>query len=882
MIKGKFLVLLTYLWVVVSTGLSLYISLLLIFRPSPLFPSSYWDIRWLWIFAILFGSIVALFFLAADRLLLFFALLSVAFLIIVPLFTIDILLPYLTVALILLIGFGVGDTVIQTVLRGVHLSKIERFAISVLMGLGIIMILRSFQGAFGLFSFPITVGGLGILFFLFVLTKIKRWINTILLQVEQLGQFFREGNIANVALILAVFVLLFAPSWMIALAPPIRYDELTYHLSGSQFYVEQGGIIPFPEGGNNPWLHYAEMLYSLGIELGGLATPRLFHLTMTLLSVLFVYLLGNRLFNRRTGIIAGLLFFSIPLVAYEGATGYIDLFVTAFTTAFGFCLLGYSSDLSGRWLILAGFFGGIGLGIKLSAGPILVGFLACFAVLSLFQKTFFKILFSMGVMGSIILILCLPWWIRDYSWTGDPFFPYGGDLVRKLSTPIIEPARSTQSTVINSDLIRFISYPIDIVLNSRKYYHEAPGGMVATMPFLALPLWLFSSFIPNRTKKFILVGLCGSMIAIGVMMIVNNALLRYALPVFPWFTLSAVANVYVIYKHLENKESWLGGNLLFLLLLAFGFSTRLPIIARLSENLPQRLPINYFLGRENREDYLSRNLPVYDAYQFIDQQPGGRHRVLSVGNEFRLYTSSRIDGVWDVKEAHQLLISAHNESELATELLRRGYEYILINQPEVEYVTWKYDYPILNQSHFLVRYCQLIFAKNGILVYKIFPEPLVLPQPNNLVQNESFEETSGDQLVAWYQDGSIFISNEAYEGTRSLLLYGPLSDKFGWVKQKLEIESNQLYTFGYWAKALGNNAILLMQLRWLDENENLIESDEIWKNVETEWNWFYWYSQSPQNSKFVEIYLSLGNSEGVLFDQVCLAAGQTCPMKEQP
>ncbi len=264
--------------------------------------------------------------------------------------------------------------------------------------------------------------------------------------------------------------------------------------------------------------------------------------------------------------------------------------------------------------------------------------------------------------------------------------------------------------------------------------------------------------------------------------------------------------------------------LVLVLVLVYLFSTRPPFIVRIWENLPQRLPVNYFLGRESREAYLSRTLPVYDAYRFIDTQPGGRHRVLSVGNEFRLYTQSRIDGVYDVAEAQNLLVSAQNEAELAAQLKEHGYDFVLINQPEVEYVSWKYAYPILQQSDFLNRYAELVFAQKGIYVYQLRPEGVKLISPNNLLSNAGFEEINAENPSSWGREGTILLSNDALEGEWAVLLYGPLSSNgFGYLWQQVPIEEGKIYTVGYWLRAYSHQpALFLMRVAWLDQSGQFI------------------------------------------------------------
>lgn len=864
-------------------ALGIWLALNLLVNPSP-FPSSYWDLRWVGGYSLaLLGIAVSH---CAKRIKWLFYVTSVFLvaLLIIPVFTLGLWKTYLALGLITVIALGFGSWLLERLWGSRPIFILDHFILAFLLGLGGLMILRSLQGAIRAFSTPWTWIGLIGLALVFVFPQVKDWVDQAraIKFWKSWGDWPEEKKSFMVALAIAG-ILLWGASWLIALAPPTRYDELTYHVAGPSYYLQQGGIVPYPEGSNNPWLHYVEVLYSLGLEIGGEAAPRLMHLSMALISSGFVFLLGQKLINRRAGLVAAVLFFSLPVVAYEGATAYIDLFITAYTTAAAYALLSwYLEGYDNRWLIVFGILAGLAVGMKLTAAPVVAVMLLILVGMGL-KKRYRPGLKILGLVFGIILLLSAPWFIRDWVWTGDPFFPYGQWLWVKifpsLSASVSVPSPSVGS--LRETALRLLRYPLDLIFNSRRYYHEAPGGMVVALPFLAIPVFLISEHLSKRTRKVLAVALGMSVLAVGFTFFANNALLRYALPIFPWLVLAAGANFELLLQAFESSPKVKHGQVLGLLLvLVYLLSTRPPFIVRIWENLPQRLPINYFLGRESREAYLSRTLPVYDAYRFIDAQPGGRHRVLSVGNEFRLYAQARIDGVYDVAEAHNLLVSAQSEADLAERLKEYGYDFILINQPEVEYVSWKYTYPILQQSDFLNHYAELVFARRGIYVYQLRPEGVNLPSPYNLLNNAGFEEINAENPASWGREGTILLSNDALEGERAVLLYGPLSSNgFGYLWQQVPVEEGKIYTVGYWLRAYSDqSALFLMRVVWLNQSGQIIGEEEFWKNVEPEWTWYYFYTSAPREAAFARVYASTGGDQGVLVDAVCMAEGQRCPL----
>ncbi|MDO9085562.1 MAG: glycosyltransferase family 39 protein [Anaerolineaceae bacterium] len=782
--------------------------------------------------------------------------------------------------MLILVAMGAGETFLKLLLRKEIEDKMENLVISLLLGFGIVMILVMIQGFLNAFSPLVTWVGIGLMGLLFVVPNLKKWFLTI---KEVLKKFFslwdNEIFLPYLSLFFGIFLILLIPSWLIAHSPPMRYDEMTYHLTAPLLYLERGGIVIYPEGGMTVWMHYAEMLFTLAIQTAGLTLTRVFHLLFGLLSIAITYLFGQRLANKKTGIIAALLLFSIPVVGYESATAYIDFFVTAYTTAVGFTMLLFWQEQNPRWLLVAGFLGGIGLGIKLTGGPVIAAMVGIFIIIAIFQRFSVKKYLWIGGMILLIVVLAMPWFIRDTFWTGDPFYPYGNMFLQRLSQTSVTGGTSQQISFL-SNLAKFVTYPVDITFNSYRYYHEAPGGMASVLPLMAIPLFLFSAQCKKQEKIIALILLGTSIVSVWIMLLINIALIRYALPVFPWLAVNAAMNINIVSDYFSSKRGRVGGSFLLMIGLLYVFSTRLPLIARLYDNLPQRLPVNYFLGLESKEEYLSRNLAVYDAFQFIDVQENGPHRVLSIGNEFRLYTKSRIDGIYDVAEAHKIVSSADNYDSLAKALEAAGYDFILVNQREIDFRLWKYSepYPILHNSEFINLYGKLKFAKNGIFVYAFVPSKIPFPEAENLLLNPGFEDLIHEYNIKdWEEVGLIERSVNAIEGEYSLKLFAPLSEQgLNYIYQKVAVDQNQIYTLGYWVKS-DENAVFLMQIRWLDGHSNIISKEEEWKNVSQDWRWISMFSQAPVGAKYAEIYASLGGSVNALVDEICFSAGQQCP-----
>jgi len=863
----------------ILTFINAYIGLKILNNPSP-FISSHWDIRWALLFGFAFLFIGVLFIFSKHKLLFILSFIGLSLLMIIPIFTISLGKTYLVFILLILLAFGAGQAFLKLLLKNEIKDRMESLVISLLLGFGIIMILVMVQGFLNAFTPLVTWVGIGLMGLLFVVPNLKKWFLTIKEVLYNIILIWdNEIRLSSLSLFFGIFFILLIPSWLIALSPPMRYDEMTYHLTAPLLYLERGGIVIYPEGGMTVWMHYAEMLYTLAIQTAGLTLTRVFHLMFGMLSIVTTFLFGRRLANKKTGLIAALLLFSIPVVGYETATAYIDFFVTAYTTAVGFTLLLFWREQNPRWLLVAGFLGGIGLGIKLTAGPVIAVMVGIFLIITIIQRLNVKNYLWIAGMIIIILALAMPWFIRDTFWTGDPFYPYGTRFLQRFSQSTLAGEISQPINLINNPE-RYLTYPVDITFNSYRYYHEAPGGMASVLPLMAIPFFIFSAHIKKQEKIIALLLFGTSIISVWIMILINIALIRYALPVFPWLAVCAAMNINTVSDYFSSKQGRVEGSFLLIIGLIYVFSTRLPLIARLNDNLPQRLPVNYYLGLESKEEYLSRNLAVYDAFQFVDAQENGPHRILSIGNEFRLYTESRIDSIYDVAEANKIVSSAENYDSLAKVLTDAGYDYILVNQPDIDFLQWKYSdpYPILKNGDFLDLYAKLVFAENGVYIYKFVPSGIVLPVPKNLVINPGFEEKLSENIPAhWDIGGFVKISDEDFEGDNSLLIGAPGSgDGFGFAQQVIDVTSGENYTLGYRLRS-DEPSVFLMRVHWLDEYENIISTEERWKNVYQDWEWNVLHSTAPDGAQSASVVASWGGDVSGFVDDVCFAEGQMCP-----
>jgi hypothetical protein len=308
--------------------------------------------------------------------------------------------------------------------------------ISLSAGLGLKLIkLLSVEGlplalALGLGAFSVLILGVGIwigvipwLFFA-ILEGFLLWLWRDILhfwrQAWQAWQVLSFHQVADkiLALISAAILLL---NLQIAAAPPLAFDALVYHLSLPLRYIDAGKIFHVADNIFTGMPQLAEMNYLFVFVLGGETAPAIFGWLLAVLTLLFI---GQYLANKFSpgagwfAIAALLSGFSLSRLTGQA---YIEWFLLFYGFAWWLALeKAVLEKETGRWLLALGAISGFALSLKYTAGLLIL--LACLALV--FQKQGWRAkMRSLVLFGLTASLFSLPWWIKNFFWTGNPFYP---------------------------------------------------------------------------------------------------------------------------------------------------------------------------------------------------------------------------------------------------------------------------------------------------------------------------------------------------------------------------------------------------------------------------------------------------------------------------
>jgi hypothetical protein len=327
--------------------------------------------------------------------------------------TVGTLLDALTVMAITLVAGGIGAALLRRF--GLEaLSRLERAALEVGIGLGVLALFGVVIGLIGLYRTEILWGGLGVL--------------AIGLRRDLAGAARRWLDVARAvrvstgweALALAAVTLLLLLGLILAFAPPTHWDSLTYHLIAPTRALRDGRITAAPDNFYLGFSQNIEMLFGYAMALFGRDTAAApMHFVIGLIALVGIAGCVRRHAGRWAGWTAALLLMSAYNVWALFGWAYIDLGTLLYGTLALIALTAWDADRRAGWIILMGLIAGFAAGVKYNAGAI--GIVCGLFVL---LREPHRVVRHGLLMSGAALIAFAPWFVKGLLLYGNPIYPF--------------------------------------------------------------------------------------------------------------------------------------------------------------------------------------------------------------------------------------------------------------------------------------------------------------------------------------------------------------------------------------------------------------------------------------------------------------------------
>lgn len=414
-----------------------------------------------------------------------------------------------------------------------------------------------------------------------------------------------------------VFIILTAEA-ILGYLPPTSRDELTHHLAIPKLYARAGRIIEIPMA---PYAYYpmlVDMLFTPWVYWGYDFVPKWIHLLFSGLTALLLYSYLARRMNAVYGWLGFFFFLSTPVIFRLGHWGYNDLALAFYTTASLLCLLRWREERrSNSWLALAA----LSLGFALATKP--NGLVAALLVTLLFglvlvkppRRSLTAVSREIFCFGALMLLPFLPWLIKNWWQTDNPFYPFfGGVFGARATSGSVGPDAASfagvgifdkRELLFGESFWQIIALPLRVFFSGQDNNPQYFDGVLTPMLILFLP-WSFKG--KWLEEKKILVSFALLLLLYAVFLVEMR--IRYILAVVPPLVSLFAYGVFNTYLSIKRPVA------LAVVLLSFAGWHGIYMVKYFRD----AEPLAYLNGAVSRTEYLTRELPEYSAFDYINRQ----------------------------------------------------------------------------------------------------------------------------------------------------------------------------------------------------------------------------------------------------------------------
>lgn len=518
----------------------------------------------------------------------------------------------------------------------------------------------------------------------------------------------------------------------LAQTPPAKTDALAYHLAVPKAYLEHRGIVNLP---NNIYSFFPlqfEMVYLFCLALGGENLAKLAGLGTVFIFLSALCLYYKRHLSRRNVVFVAVLFFLTPTFLELSAEAYVDL------PAATFAFLAYYSwerwRTAGRdgWFFLMTVFTGFAVAAKMLSVILVPAGLLGIAWIGRERKKNLWTLGSAAVFLAGVALFLLPWWARNYHYSGNPFVPLFAEALPLNGRINWDAGRSSQffqyvhSFGMGRGVKEFLWLPVNLTFLAEKDSLRFDGN-IGLLYFLLLPAVFFIG--PRKpAARPIAVRAVSLFFVFLIFWFFHSQYIRFLGPAFAFLTL-------VLAYGLDNAAAppppaplgrasrWPRSGVVLKkalpLLAVAGIAYNLYLDATYWLRVK---PLPYLMGMENREEYLLRELPVYSLYRAFNRSLSEDDRALFVYMRNFGYLCEKkfiSDSVFEARTLQSVLEPGVSPDGIAGRLRALGVTHLMFDNRFVFGKDSAFSPDQLELlRNFLNARARLVAGKNGFYLYR--------------------------------------------------------------------------------------------------------------------------------------------------------------------
>jgi 4-amino-4-deoxy-L-arabinose transferase-like glycosyltransferase len=428
-----------------------------------------------------------------------------------------------------------------------------------------------------------------------------------------------KEKIKKISLILLMSLSTLWIFWL-SLTPLIDRDGTRFHLPFAKLWAENSFMY------FRPYFAYYDLnmlnlnyLYMLVFKFGmSDQFTKIIHASFLLAGAYLIFRYFKEKYGFNWGALSFIMYITLPVHQRLASEVYVDLGLLFFSTLSVIYFIKWlESDFQNRkYLVISALGAGLGFGTKYN-GVIFAFFMTLFAalVISREKKDDKLALKSMLIYGTVIFITVLPWLLRNYINSGNPFFPLFNSIIPSHITLPAELSKNVygetawRMTSGNENFFTLIFLPVRVFFEGVDHNLIKYDGVLNPFMLLLLPFLFWPRMKNSGTKKMISYLFALFIMVYLATFFANNLRIRYFIPVYPILILLNTESL----RNIGNIKK-------------IPFMQHITIILFLIPNLIYakelffELNLNEFnpFSKKSREEYVKNNLINYDIFDFIN------------------------------------------------------------------------------------------------------------------------------------------------------------------------------------------------------------------------------------------------------------------------
>lgn len=507
-----------------------------------------------------------------------------------------------------------------------------------------------------------------------------------------------------------------------ALTPTLYPDTARYHFGLARIFEQMGRIAPVGDFAEANISSNWQMLYLPQLLLVGEGSAQLFNwMALPMIALAVAVAAGPAAW-----LPSALAVLSTPFILGVAGLANNDLGVTLFAA----CMwLAMRSPKLKRPLLWAGIFAGVAVGTKYPAGLGVLAFLVSWVLFLRNSKTARIQGIAIFILGGIIGYL--PWFVRNWSWTADPFYPVLSKWVVGADSPgaWVSEHYAREMATYGTGMEgwkRVVLAPWRITIGDPKFFESDCGLLL----WASIPLLLWAA-VRNPRSDGPRIPVAATVVG-GVLWAIGPQVTRFLAPLVPgaaiafglswkdWIRAAAIPAT------ARPRFAYIA----FALLVAVNLWQTLTSIAGFSD------PWHFLLQAQSREQYLTQHSGLYRVATWLEKT-SPTSRVLLLGEEGAWFFKNpmRLSGPFDRKWIAQQAQICTTEDELAVALRNAGIEYLCLNEERIfsldkrfGYMSWPSDEARARFVRFVKTRTSLPYKAGNIHLYHIITTEPQTPQ----------------------------------------------------------------------------------------------------------------------------------------------------------